>query len=101
MITNPVAIFSILSLVVFGMIWLERIPNFRKLGAAAGSIPAPTPSPTSPVSPWLMTSSAAQPTPTANHYGPMRPEPRSNAICCLNTSWEQSPTSADPTKPPT
>lgn len=38
MITNPVAIFSILSLVVSGMIWLERIPNFRKLGAAAGSI---------------------------------------------------------------
>jgi uncharacterized membrane protein len=38
MITNSVAIFSILSLIVFGMIWLERFPNFRKLGAAAGSI---------------------------------------------------------------
>lgn len=38
MITNPVAIFSVLSLVVFGMIWLERFPDFKKLGAAAGSI---------------------------------------------------------------
>jgi len=38
MITNPVAIFSILSMVVFGMIWLERFKNFRKLGAAAASI---------------------------------------------------------------
>ena len=38
MITNPVAIFSILSMVVFGTIWLERFKNFRKLGAAAASI---------------------------------------------------------------
>lgn len=38
MISNPVAIFSLLSLVVFGMIWLERYSNFRKLGAAAASI---------------------------------------------------------------
>ena len=38
MITNPVAIFSILSIVVFGMIWLERYKGFRKLGAAAASI---------------------------------------------------------------
>ena len=38
MITNTVAIFSILSIVVFGMIWLERYPSFRKLGAAAASI---------------------------------------------------------------
>ena len=38
MITNPLAILSVLSAVVFGMIWLERFPAFRKLGAAAASI---------------------------------------------------------------
>ena len=38
MITNPVAIVSILSMIVFGMIWLERYKGFRKLGAAAASI---------------------------------------------------------------
>ena len=38
MITNPVAITSILTTVVFGMIWLERFKGFRKLGAAAASI---------------------------------------------------------------
>jgi uncharacterized membrane protein len=38
MITNPVAIVSILTLIVFGMVWLERYKGFRKLGAAAASI---------------------------------------------------------------
>ena len=38
MITNPVAIVSILTLIVFGMVWLERYRGFRKLGAAAASI---------------------------------------------------------------
>jgi len=39
MITNPVAIFSALYLVVFGMIWLERFKNFRKLGASSKKKP--------------------------------------------------------------
>jgi uncharacterized membrane protein len=38
MITNPVALVSILTLIVFGMVWLERYKGFRKLGAAAASI---------------------------------------------------------------
>ena len=38
MITNPLAIFSILATVVSCMIWLERFQYFRKLGAAAASI---------------------------------------------------------------
>lgn len=38
MITNPLAILSLLSILVFGMIWLERFKKFRRLGAAAGSI---------------------------------------------------------------
>jgi uncharacterized membrane protein len=38
MITNPVAIFSILSVIVFSVIWLERFRSFRKLGVAAASI---------------------------------------------------------------
>jgi len=38
MITSPVAIVSILTLIVFGMVWLERYKGFRKLGAAAASI---------------------------------------------------------------
>ncbi|UCC26514.1 MAG: DUF819 family protein [Gemmatimonadales bacterium] len=38
MITSPVAITSVLALIVFGMTWLERYPRFRKLGAAAASI---------------------------------------------------------------
>ncbi len=38
MITNPVAIVAILTLIVFAMVWLERFANFRKLGAAASCI---------------------------------------------------------------
>jgi len=38
MITNPLAIFSILATVVPCMIWLERFQYFRKLGAADASI---------------------------------------------------------------
>ncbi len=38
MITNPLAIFSILDTVVACMIWLERFQYFRKFWAAAASI---------------------------------------------------------------
>lgn len=38
MISNPVAIFSILSVVVFSMVWLERFEGFKRIGAAATSI---------------------------------------------------------------
>lgn len=38
MITNPAALVGTLTAVVFGMVWLERFPRFRKLGAAAASI---------------------------------------------------------------
>jgi uncharacterized membrane protein len=38
MITDPAAVFSVLSVVVGGMIWLERFERFKKLGAAAASI---------------------------------------------------------------
>ncbi len=39
MISNPVGVFGVLSLVVFGMVWLQqRYKGFKKLGAAAASI---------------------------------------------------------------
>ena len=38
MITDPAAVFSVLAVIVAGMIWLERFEDFRKLGAAATSI---------------------------------------------------------------
>lgn len=38
MIAEPVALIALLMLIVFGMIWLDRFPKFRKLGTAASCI---------------------------------------------------------------